>query len=219
VPQKTVICLANSKKLGARCVAGVEQDSQTWIRPMGSGSHGAITLTEQTLNDGSRPELLDQIEMQLGEPMPQPGQPENWSLAPGQWRRVGHVSDHEARDLLMGLSTDAPVFGTNERSVSVAEVAGGSVTSSLAVVRPQDLNWEKRRGFTGGTQIRGQFVHAEQWHDLPLTDPAFLGQFVNFEIGDYAHSAAQEVFLVISLGEPMNEEHWKLIAGVIGLPV
>lgn len=219
MPQKTVVCLANSKKLGARCFAGVEQDSQTWIRPIGSGSHGAITFDEQTLDDGSRPELLDLIEMQLSGPVPQPGQPENWGLAPVQWRRVGQVSDHEASELLMGLSTETPVFGTNERSVSVAEVAAGSVTSSLAVVRPQDLNWEKRRGFTGGTQIRGQFVHAGQWHDLPLTDPAFLAQFVNYEIGDYAHSVAEEVFLVISLGEPMNEEHWKLIAAVVGLPV
>jgi len=189
-----------------------------WIRPIGSGSHGAITISEQTLDNGSRPELLDIIEMQLGGPMPQPGQPENWSLAPGQWRSAGHLDNGDARDLLTGLTTGAPVFGTNERSVSVAEVQAGNLTHSLAVVRPDDLNWEKRRGFTGGTQIRGQFVHAGQWHDLPLTDPAFLGHFVNYELGDYPHSDAEEVFLVISLGEPMNEEHWKLIAGVICIP-
>jgi hypothetical protein len=185
---------------------------------MGSGSHGAITISEQTLDNGGRPELLDIIEMQLGGPVPQPGQPENWSLAPGQWRSAGRLDNGEARELLTGLATEAPVFGTNERSVSVAEVQAGNLTHSLAVVRPEDLNWEKRRGFTGGTQIRGQFVHAAQWHDLPLTDPVFLGHFVNYELGDYPHSDAEEVFLVISLGEPMNEEHWKLIAGVICLP-
>jgi hypothetical protein len=217
VPEKTLVCLANSKKLGARCVAGVEQGSHTWVRPLGSGSHGAITLAEERLDDGSRPELLDVIEMQLADPVPQPGQPENWTLAEGQWRRVGHLGNDEARELLTALATEQPIFGTNERSISTADVQAGRVTHSLAVVRPQDLNWEKRRGFTGGTQVRGQFLHAGQWHDLPLTDPAFLAQFVNYDLGDYAHSEAEEVFLVVSLGEPMNEEHWKLIAGVIGL--
>lgn len=216
---KTIVCLANSKKYRERCVAGVEQDSREWIRPIGSGSHGAVTIAEQTLIDGSRPELLDLVEMNLGEPVPQPGQPENWTLAPGRWTKTGHLSNDEARDLLTALATHEPVFGTNERSVSVADVGAGHVTHSLAVVRPQQLNWEKRPAFRGGTQIRCQFVHAGDWHDLALTDLAFLPLFANYEIGDYQHVDTEDVFLVISLAEPMNEDHWKLVAGVIRLPV
>lgn len=218
MPSKTIVCLANSKKLGARCVAGVELGTQDWIRPTGSGDHGAITFAEQKLDDNTRPALLDLIEMQLAGPSPQPGQPENWTLAPGQWTKVGHLDAGEAQSLLIALATEAPVFGTNERSVSVADVLAGRVNHSLAVIRPEQLNWEKRHGFSGGTQVRGQFVHAGAWHDLPLTDPAHLAQFVDLGIGDYEHPASEEAFLVISLGEPLNDEHWKLIAGVIGLP-
>lgn len=218
MPTKTLVCLANSKKLGDRCVAGVEEGSQTWIRPVGSGSHGAITLAEQVLDDGSQPELLDVIEVQLGHAVPQPGQPENWSLAPGRWSRVGHLDADPARDLLTGLVTNDPVFGTNDRSVSTTDVQAGVVAQSLAIIRPEGLTWEKRTRFTGGTQVRGKFRHAGQQHDLPLTDPAFLAQFADYNLGDYPHSEREEVFLVISLGEPMNEEHWKLVAGVIGLP-
>ena len=63
MPRKTIVCLANSKKLGDRCVAGFEIDSQQWIRPIGSGSHGAVTAAEQTLDDGTLPGILDLISL------------------------------------------------------------------------------------------------------------------------------------------------------------
>jgi hypothetical protein len=216
--RKTIVCLANSKKLGAYCVAGVEQDTQDWIRPLGSGSHGAVTVSEQTLADGTRPELLDLIEVPLERPAPQPGQPENWELASGRWRRLGQLDNDDARDLLESLAEDAPAFGTNERSVSVADVAAGEVACSLAVVRPERLRWTKRV-WPEGTKIRAVFMHAGGRHDLPVTDPAWLAHFAHDAPGDYGHVDSEEVYLVLSLGEPMNDEHWKLVAGVICLSV
>ena len=216
MPTKTLVCLANSKKLGHRCVAGVEQDTGTWVRPIGSGDHGEVTLAEQQLAGGGHPQLLDVIEVPLAAPVPQPGQPENWSLAPGQWTKVGHVGADDARQLLTRLATNDPLFGTNAKSIPASRVQAGEVTHSLAVVQPHDLNWEKRTKFGGGTQVRGQFTHSGVWLDLPLTDLAFLSYFAAAELGDYDHSG-DGVFLVISLGEPLEDEHYKLIAGVVEL--
>lgn len=215
--RKTIVCLANSKKLGAFCVAGTDVEDDAWIRPIGSGHHGAITTDEQTFADGTRPQLLDLVELPLGRPAPQPGQPENWTLAAGRWRKRGTATTEEARQLLEELATDDPVFGTNERSISVDDVAAGRVSSSLAVVRPTSLNWEKRI-WPERTTIRAEFMHAGAWHSLPVTDPAWRAHFVHDPAGDYGHVDDEEVFLVISLGEPMDDEHWKLIAGVVCLP-
>lgn len=215
---KTIVCLANSKKLGAYCVAGIEPDSRDWIRPLGSGSHGAVTVSEQTFADGTRPELLDLVEVPLARAVPQSGQPENWQLAGGRWTRLGHLDDDEARTLLERLVVDTPVFGTNERSIPVAEVQAGNVANSLAVVRPEQLRWTKRV-WPEGTKIRAVFNHAGGRHDLPVTDPAWLAHFVHDAPGDYSHVDSEEVYLVLSLGEPMNDEHWKLVAGVICLTV
>ena len=213
---QTIVCLANSKKLGAYCVAGVDPATREWIRPLGSGSHGAVTKQEQELDDGTRPGLLDLIEIPLGRAVPQHGQPENWELARGPWRRTGRLNDEDARALLEALSIEAPVFGTNERSISVAEVEAGNVPSSLAVVRPQQLRWTKRV-WPEGTKIRAVFRHAGVWHDLPVTDPAWIAEFVDDSPGDFRHDDAEQVYLVLSLGEPMDDEHWKLVAGVLCL--
>jgi hypothetical protein len=217
VPRKTIVCLANSRKLGDRCVAGIDVDSGEWIRPVGSGSHGAVTRDEQELDDGSLPSVLDLISVPLGRAAPQEGQPENWHLGPGRWKKVGELDEGEARKLLEQLATDEPVFGTNARSVSVAAVEAGEVTNSLAVVRAVSLSWVKSSKYGGGTQVRCEFLHAGTRHDLPVTDLAWLKHFAGDPVGEYGHVDSEEVFLVISLGEPMNDEHWKLVAGVVCL--
>ena len=152
--QKTIVCLANSKKLGARCVAGVEEYSREWIRPVGSGDHGAVRDSEQRYEDGTCSELLDVIELELLERSPRPGQPENWTLAAGQWRKAGHLADDHARDLLEALLTEEPAFRTNGRAVSVAEVEAGQVTSSLALIVTR-TDVQKTVGYTAPSKSEG----------------------------------------------------------------
>lgn len=215
--EKTIVCLANSTKLGSRCVAGVDVESDEWIRPIGSGDHGAVIRSERTYIDGTEPELLDLIELSLSRPTPRPGQPENWKLAPGRWQKVGELDEDDARELLENLATEDPVFGSDARSIPAAEVEAGKITSSLAIVRPQQLTWIKN----AWSKVRCRFFHAGSWHDFPVTDPAWIAAFD----GDppdttFVHSPEEVPFLVISLGEPdpRQNRHWKLVAGVISLP-
>jgi hypothetical protein len=215
--RKTIVCLANSTKLGSRCVAGVDIEDGEWVRPIGSGDHGAVIRTERTYADGTEPGLLDLIELTLARPVPQPGQPENWKLAPGRWRKAGHLDDDDAAELLEELATDDPIFGSNARSFSASQVAAGDVPSSLALVRPQRLTWTKN----AWSKVRCNFFHAGSWHDFPVTDPVWAAEF-NDDKPDttFNHSENEVPFLVISLGEadPRYDQHWKLVAGVVCLP-
>lgn len=212
---KTIICLANSNKLGARCIAGVDIENGEWIRPVGSGNHGALTHPERTYDDGSEPALLDLIELSLDGPTPQPGQPEDWRIAPARWRKVGHLDDDSAMEWMEWLATDGPVFGRNTGSFMEWKVANEGVPSSLAVVRPNNLEWKKN----AYGKVRCEFLHAGSAHDLPVTDPVWLDEFADDALDSaWRHSDDEIPFLVISLGEPYRGRHWKLVAGVIALP-
>ena len=58
---KTVdlLCLANSRKDGGRCIAGVRLDDGGWLRPVGSGAHGALVPRDYLLPVGGEPRVLD----------------------------------------------------------------------------------------------------------------------------------------------------------------
>ena len=210
---RTIICLANSVKLGDFCVAGVDPQTREWIRPLGTGHDGAVRKREQSLADGSFPRLLDLIELPLGDPRPSPGQPENWSLAAGRWKRVGAVDHDEALDLLRSLQTAEPLFGNRGKAVPESAVREGAVRSSLAIVCPPDLIWRKdEKG-----RISAVFTHAGRQLELKVTDPPWSRRFAGTPPGDHPSENPGTTFLTVSLGHEWNGFHWKLVAGVIEL--
>lgn len=216
--RKTVVCLANSKKFQSFCVAGVEPDTSEWVRPIGSGLGGAVTAAEQTFANGTRPELLDVIEVPLSRAAPEPGQPENWVLAQGPWQRIDHLSDDDARDLLENLTTDEPLFGTSGPWISGDVVRSGAVESSLVVVQPDDLTWIKKV-WPERWEVRCRFSVGGIWYDLPVTDMEWKAAFADDRPGEWSHDESEEVFLVVSLGAAdSKDKHWKLVAGAIFLP-
>lgn len=61
-----LICLANSRRDGGRCIAGIDIDSGQWIRPIPPGG-GAIP-EEKTLLGSRLLAPLDVIELELEAP-------------------------------------------------------------------------------------------------------------------------------------------------------
>src|SRR5437868_5121823 len=90
---KQLVCLANSRKKGGRCVAGIVQGSQTeWIRPVSARPEHEVSQTERQYNDRSDPRVLDIISIPLLQPQADRYQSENWLLDPdSRWRKVGRV--------------------------------------------------------------------------------------------------------------------------------
>ena len=63
--ETTVLCLANSKKEGERCIAGIDVRTGQWVRPVSRHTpKGEVPLRERQVN-GQEPQPLDLIQMDL----------------------------------------------------------------------------------------------------------------------------------------------------------
>lgn len=80
-----IVCLANSRKLYGRCIAGKEvggEHAGRWVRPVSNRLHEEVSENERQYEDGSDPEVLDIIEIPMVSAKPHGYQQENWLLDP-----------------------------------------------------------------------------------------------------------------------------------------
>jgi hypothetical protein len=212
---RELVCLANSAKLSGYCFAGIDLATGEWIRPIGSGEHGAITRREQIMDNGRTPQLLDVVSVRLTTRDPIPGQPENWRMASEPWRYVSTLGNGEARSLLTNLTTTEPIFGSPGKRVEPTAVAAGLVTSSLAIAAPATVTWR----YDGPRNLYAEFHHAGTSLSLKVTDPEFARAFRGDEPGTYTfeNDDRMTTYLTVSLPEEWKGAHWKLVAGVIRL--
>ncbi len=219
---KRIVCLANSRKLHGRCVAGREwNDGQAgrWIRPVSNREHQDVSEYERQYEDGSDPQLLDLIHVPLVEPCPLGFQSENWLLDPeNYWERVGRLSwfdlpvlaDPAAR---LWLDDHSTYHGRNDKiPLEIAD----SVGDSLKLIHVDDLQLSVRKpGEAFGTKkrrVQGRFSHGGACYCLWVTDPVFERQYLAKLDGTYSIG---ECFLTVSLGEPFGGAVYKLIASIM----
>jgi hypothetical protein len=212
---KVLVCLANSRKgTGSKCFAGYDMEEEAWIRPSGSGWNGAVLDSEETLLDGTLPNLLDLIEVPLTKPAPEPGQPENWPMGAGQWKRVGRLSPQKALALLEGIAETGPVLGNRGKGLTPPTMA--SLKASLAVIEPPSIEWQK----TEGDALYALFEHSGRELKMKVSDPAWCDEFAEDDPGTYTWREEWKNFLILSVTlEPWHGWHTKLVAGVISLDI
>ena len=97
VTPKRIVCLANSRKLSGRCIAGKEiLDNGSpggWVRPVSDRSSEEVSEYERQYEDGSDPSVLDVIEIPILEARPKTYQQENWLLDPEYyWEKIDRIS-------------------------------------------------------------------------------------------------------------------------------
>jgi hypothetical protein len=88
-----IICLANSKKLSERCIAGINPETGRWIRPVYKAhpEDGRVPESIRLIN-GEEPALLDILDIPLENSGLDFGfESENLNIAQGQWRKVGQA--------------------------------------------------------------------------------------------------------------------------------
>jgi len=207
---KHLLLLANSKKLGGRCLAGIEvefdregwvfklgdQVQPIWVRPVSRDSHGEIShLVADPL------EILEVIRLVNTEPAPMGYQRENVYF--DQIIRCG--SDHfEPDDLgFISVSANPRTFGNLKNAIHVDHIE--AVHESLTLVEPSHFSSYIRTYEGGKAQIRGRYTLAGVEFDQPITDPAF-------RCGD---EQEQHAYLTLSLGLEHEGFHSKLIAAVV----
>ena len=219
---KRIVCLANSRKLHGRCVAGREWNDNRagrWIRPVSDRGGQEVSEYERQFEDGSDPRVLDIIDVPLLEPQPKDHQTENWLLDPKfYWEKAGRLSPHE---LPMLADPAAPLWidghsTYNGRNDNIPLMAAGSVADSLRLIhvdgvrlvvcRPGEAFGNNKR------RVQGRFEHAGRHYALWVTDPVFERTYLAKLDGAYEIG---ECHLTISLGEPYQGAYYKLIAAII----
>lgn len=222
---KRIVCLANSRKLQGRCVAGkelIDGRPGAWIRPVSSRPKEEVSQRERCYADGRDPEVLDIINVPLLQPCPKDYQQENWLLDPTQrWVRVerfpvarlAKLADLPAPLWIDGYSSSR---GQNDR---VPLEDANTQTNSLMLVHATDFEFTSYH-WDNSLRIRGCFTLGRVRYSLRVTDPA---------IEDLARQDIRRLtgrkacYLTISLGEPLRDNNdpnkvyaYKLIAAVIG---
>ncbi len=219
---KRIVCLANSRKLNGRCVAGMEftKDSAgAWIRPVSDREHGEVSEYERQYQNGSDPRVLDIINVPLLKSAPKGCQRENWLLDPDEywvkigkvtWRDLGRLADSPAKlwinshSTYNGLNDKVPLSLADGLDTSLCLVRVNRVT--LSVFKPGEAFGNPKR------RVQGRFRHEGTEYRLWVTDPWYERTFLAKKDGDYKIG---ESYLTVSLGEPHNHACYKLIAAII----
>jgi len=220
-----ILCLANSYKHDHRCVAGISLVTKQWVRLIGRQVPGCLTRQEASYPDGRAASLLDIFEAELGERCGSNCHPEDVYVGKTPWRPAGHFHELHDAHLLDDYAHKEPLVlhGYCDR-VSASRFDKTPAQCSLELVRPEDL-WWWIRDETGKRKNRAVFRlgHIGRMHyDLPVTDPAWLDLLNLLPAGIYPHGFffkgnGVRTFLTISVSEPFEGFHYKLVAGVVNL--
>lgn len=206
-----IICLANSKKYGDRCIAGIEITTGKWIRPFSNLEYGQVPI-KMCLIDGEEPKLLDILEI----PLATTGsgyECENRSILHGKWQRVGRAS---LTDLIQYCEQQIiHSQWLNFVPLSFIKALPYHQRRSLQLIRTIKVNvfyyqntgkWEASFTTTCGQIIRAKIT------DLALIEQLNIGLTLK-----------NECLVTLSLSQPWRKTEsddlacWKLIAAVIEL--
>lgn len=229
MPQYEIICLANSRKRGGRCLAGLRADGGGWVRPVSAQPDGELQPSHTRFKDGEA-RVLDRLNIGLAKPLPKPHQPENWLLEQkwyNPWyapcRPAGRPDAAEIAPLLLANVTPGPeLLGGCSDRVPYDAFLTKPAEASLALVRPESLQWQVKTSGTGKRQTRAVFRLAGSAYNLALTDPVYEQKLSSLPLGIHPGHAAgfgdtDDVLLTVSLGEPFSPSNccYKLVAAVI----
>jgi hypothetical protein len=219
VPALDLICLANSYKLGHRCIAGLRTDGSAWIRPVTETEHGELQDRHYRLPDQSEPRVLDVIRVGLSNPHPLPHQPENWRTDGSAWELIERPAGGERARIVVGSVSESPLlFENSGKSVSQAQFQQRPTKESLVLVEPNDIEWlhfDKAR-----VRFRLKNFH----YRLPLTDPSYVRPLKRLAAGSHRSLELgipenRRILFTISLSEPLDDVCYKLVAAVVVVPL
>ncbi len=217
-----IVCLANSRKLAGRCVAGREWTATgagRWVRPVSERSHQEVSEYERQYEDGSDPRVLDIVDVPVLDACPKGYQSENWLLdSHHYWSKAGEFSPFELERLLdppgrLWINGYHTFNGSNDK---IPDELMCRVSSSLRLIRVDAL---ELRVFAPGEafgnakrRVQGRFEHAGDRYALWVTDPGYERGYLSKLDGSYEIGPC---YLTVSLGEPYEGSCYKLLAAIV----
>ena len=216
--ESLLVCLANSRKLGGRCVAGLRMHGKQvkvgdWVRPVSRSEHGEVPVP--CYKDGREMKLGDVVAFHEGQSIRHlPGyQPENVSFS-GSWRREGRVTwaalcrlaESQEEPWPAGVSSS---MGRNDRFL--IEQAP-RVRRSLTLQRVDDLELTVLQNpYSSAWDVRGEFSIGGTTLRLKVTDPVAESRLRSTQLSE----SIGDALVCLSLGEPYQGHVYKLLSGVV----
>lgn len=218
---KRIVCLANSRKLEGRCIAGRELHDGVagqWIRPVSSRPHEEMSEYERQFSNGSEPSVLDIMDVRLVEPRPHEYQQENWLVdsnfiwarrGRAHWDDLAPLAERNGALWINGHHT------TNGYNDMIPLTLACNLRSSLALIHVDKLDVSVVSDVWHGQhrhRVQAHFVWQGEHYRLWVTDTVMESQYLPMPEAIYRLG---ECYLTISLGEPFRSACFKLIAAVI----
>lgn len=211
----TFICLANSRKYGERCIAGIEvkqkgdfweivhrNDRPKWLRPVTDTEFGGVSPALV-----GRIVLLNLVEIEITKAVPNGYQSENVLFDAKSLNVLGSITATWNNLSKLANANDFSIFAGHGKAIHRDKIGG--ISYSLALIEVRDVRIYER---DGDGHIRAQFSHGRYLYDLPVTDVNFIEQFA---LNEAVLAEAEHVFFSVSLGIEHLEFHYKLVAGVV----
>jgi hypothetical protein len=162
MPAVDFICLANSFKLGWRCVAGLRADGGGWLRPVSEREHGELQFRQYELPDHSEPRMLDLIRAGLEQEQTPLPQPENRVIDGSRWHLVSRPAPRELEPVVCRAVAGRPeLLGDCESSVPWSRFLTREDRASLALVRTEAITW--RTGYSSAQQQKRHASAFVEW--------------------------------------------------------
>ena len=165
---------------------------------------------------------MDVIDIRLLEHRPKDCQQENWLLDPEhywektgalEWGRLHEIAEAGGTLWRNGYST---YNGTNDQ---IPLERASEEDSSLKLVHVDDVLlrvFAPRAAFGNSKRrVQARFQFAGYQYALWVTDPRVERRYLAKDDGSYQFG---ECYLTVSLGEPFNENCYKLVAAVLKKP-
>lgn len=220
---KTILCLANSRKISGRCIAGLEivdGEAADWIRPVSRRENSELSERDRNFNNGKDPQVLDIIDVPMLGRKDHTFQTENHLIDDGYYfefvgratfEQVSELVDRTGRSLWSNNSSS--YSGTRDR---ISEDNINPRDGSLRLIQVNDL--EVTTSVEGAAfnnakrKVRGRFTFNGLPYCLSVTDPVVEREGLARNDGTYRVGNA---ILCISLSEIYQGYTYKLIASVI----
>ena len=201
---KEIICLANSRKMSGRCVAGKDVNSKEWIRPVSNRENEELSLVEIRLKGRQSLNVLDVVRIPCKVKKSSRHQPENILIDDGSWEKIDEL-DPKLLDSLCDHPKSIWTFGEHDDRVPVEFFDKNKSDSSLLLIKPSALflrrdNYTDMNGVTK-KKIRAIFSYNGKQYNFGVTDPLIESEYRNKPEGDYKILGGK-IYLCISLGEP-----------------
>lgn len=224
---KRLICLANARKRGGRCVAGrallADGSVGPWIRLVTNRDSHALWTFEYKYANDREAAVLDIVEVRVLAPRPTDYQTENWLMDDRfKWVKTGTWPRRDLPKLVD--RTDALWIGGYQSSdcennkMWIRQMNRMGVSDSLRLVWVQNLTLcvleQQLRSGRSRRRVQARFSHAAELYYLWVTDPRYEYKYKKMDLGEYPLGPC---WVTVSLSEPFNAGRacYKLAAAIV----